>query len=88
MTWNINLVVEGERPTLLHTDKANEVIKALQALSNISIKKGSRDEVVYSDDEITITYGTSRDGISLTTHGFVSLATVTFQDGLLVNYTL
>ena len=44
MTWNINLVVEGERPTLLHTDKANEVIKALQALSNISIKKGSRDE--------------------------------------------
>ena len=43
---------------------------------------------MYSDDEITITYGTSREGISLTTHGFVSLATVTFQDGLLVNYTL
>ena len=88
MAWNIELVVKGERPTLLETDKANEVIKALQALSNISIKKGSRDEVVYSDDEITITYGTSREGISLTTHGFVSLATVTFQDGLLVNYTL
>lgn len=88
MAWNIELVVKGERPTLLEADKANEVIKALQALSNISIKKGSRDEVVYSDDEISITYGASREGISLTTHAFVSLATVTFQDGLLVNYTL
>ena len=87
MTWNIELVVKGQKPTLLHADKANQLIKALQALSNISIKKGGKDEVVYSDDEITITYGASAQGISLTTQQFVSLATVTFQDGLLVHYT-
>ena len=87
MTWNIELVVKGQKPTLLEADKANELIKALRALSNISIKKGGKDEVVYSDDEITITYGASMEGINLHTQGFVSLATITFQDGLLVHYT-
>ncbi len=84
MTWNIKLLEKGKRPSLLETDKGNELIKALQALSNITISKGDRDEVVYGDDEVVITYGS--DLGALTQEIYISTGTFNFQNGLLTRY--
>ena len=84
MTWTIKKLEKGKRPTLLETDKGNELIKALEALSNITISKGARDDVVYGDDEIAITYGTDLGGH--TEEIFISTGTFNFQNGILTNY--
>jgi len=50
-------LIKGERPTLLEAEKGNELIKALNALRNITISRSQEDGVTYSDDEVAITYG-------------------------------
>ena len=59
MPWpddEIPELVKGERPTLLEAETGNEVITALNALRNLTIASGTNDEVVYSGDEVAITY--------------------------------
>tara|TARA_R110002020_G_scaffold398352_2_gene608405 strand:+ start:1992 stop:2360 length:369 start_codon:yes stop_codon:yes gene_type:complete len=53
---DIEDLILGERPTLLEADKGNELIKALNALRNITITPGQVDEVKYADDEVAIVY--------------------------------
>lgn len=67
MPWpddDIGELVVGERPTLLEADKGNEVVKALNALRNISITSGSVDMVDYADDEVAIVYKGASGGIA------------------------
>jgi len=85
MTWKIAPLEKGKTPTLLSAKKGNELIKALNALSNLRIEKGPRDEVIYGDDEIVLTYGSQAQGLSLTCDPTVSISNFTFQDGLLVD---
>ena len=74
MSWYLDDMVKGERPTLLQADKANEVIKALNMLANMTIKKGDADGVVYEDGYgIEFTYGV---GVAFEYDG-----TVEFLDG-------
>ena len=40
----IQRVVKGQRPTLLETDKANEIIDAINALMNVEILEADDDE--------------------------------------------
>lgn len=94
MPWpddDINDLVVGERPTLLEAQKGNELIKALNALRNVTITSGQVDEVNYSDDEIAIVYkGAIGEGV--TKLGFEvmdapgDLYTLDFRDGLLVAF--
>lgn len=92
MPWpddDIEDLVKGERPTLLEAEKGNELIKALNALRNITIASGYADEVVYSDDEVAIVYK-GREGV--TKLGFEvmdiedDIYTMDFKDGLLVAF--
>ena len=85
MTWKIGKLEKGKKPTLLQAKKGNELIKALNALSNLRIEKGARDEVIYGDEEVIITYGSTARGITVTCDPTVSLSNFTFQDGLLTN---
>ena len=60
MSWpddEIEELVKGERPTLLEAVKGNEVIDALNVLGNMTIERGTEDEVQYSDDGVKIIYG-------------------------------
>lgn len=45
---------KGSAPSLLNTEKANEVIKAINALQDIRIVRGEYDSVSYGDTGITI----------------------------------
>ena len=81
----IKKLVKGTTPTLLEAKKGNELIQALNALSNIRIERGTKDEVIYGDDEIVITYG-NQGGSGWAEDIFVSTGKMTFLDGLLVNY--
>ena len=60
MSWpddDIAELVKGERPTLLEAVKGNEVIDALNVLRNMTIEKGTEDEVQFSEDGVKIVYG-------------------------------
>ena len=62
MSWYIEEVVTGERPTLLAADLANQLIKALNMLGNMTIEKGTSDSVVYEDGYgINFQYGIGGD---------------------------
>tara|TARA_R100000808_G_scaffold24527_1_gene56714 strand:+ start:3712 stop:4080 length:369 start_codon:yes stop_codon:yes gene_type:complete len=56
LTWSIARLVKGGRPTLLETDKGNEVIDALNKLGKISFQAGTDDAVFYNADGIAITW--------------------------------
>jgi len=87
----IPLVVKGQRPTLLETDKANELIKAINALQNISIVHGDRDQVIFTGDQVAISYGRvggETTGLTVeveiqTIHGTYTLG---FENGLLMSF--
>lgn len=49
-------VKKGKRPTLLETTKANEVIDAINLLHNVTIEKGSQDEVLITPQGVEIYY--------------------------------
>jgi hypothetical protein len=40
----IEEVEKGQTPTLLETDKANELIKGINALTNMSVQRGSSSD--------------------------------------------
>jgi len=52
----VGRVTKGKRPTLLETTKANEVIDAINILHNVTIEKGSQDEVIISPQGVEIYY--------------------------------
>jgi len=56
MTWNIEYLVKGGKPTLLHTGKGNQLIGAVNALGNMTIEPGNYDQVVYSQDSVRLVY--------------------------------
>jgi hypothetical protein len=62
MAWNFQELEKGQRPTFLEADFANEIIKALNALGNITLEKGAADEVLVSDDGVKIIYKFPPDG--------------------------
>ena len=52
----IKRLEKGQTPSLLDTDKGNEVIDSVNALQKIRIQRnGTRDFVSYSDNDILIT---------------------------------
>ena len=55
-------LVKGERPTLLEAELGNEVIDAVNVLGNITIEKGTKDEVQYSASGIKVIYKFPPDG--------------------------
>tara|TARA_R110000824_G_scaffold95520_1_gene229651 strand:- start:1221 stop:1487 length:267 start_codon:yes stop_codon:yes gene_type:complete len=54
MPDEIELVRKGYSPTLLHTEKANELIRAVNALLNLSVISGDSNQVINSGDQIVI----------------------------------
>lgn len=56
MKPKIERLVTGETPTLLETDKGNELIDRLNAMGTISIEQGTKDEVIYGEDSVKIRY--------------------------------
>jgi len=50
----IDEVQKDGRPTLLEADKANELIKALNALNNMTVVVGDTNEVIYGSSSIII----------------------------------
>ena len=59
---SIERLVKGYRPTLLETDKGNEVIDALNSLRVMTIESGDDDKVELSTDGVKIIYkGTDSD---------------------------
>lgn len=58
----VGRVKKGKRPTLLETTKANEVIDAINILHNVTIKKGSQDEVIISPQGVDIFYDGNTNG--------------------------
>lgn len=51
----IKEVVKGSTPTLLEASKANEVIKALNSLLNITIEYSTDFDVTYGSNGVSIT---------------------------------
>lgn len=47
-------VVKGNSPTLLHTEKANELIDAINMLQSLEIEYGDNLEIVQGTQSITI----------------------------------
>ncbi len=50
----IKRLVKGQTPTLLEADKGNEIIDAINALSRLRFRRGSKDAIYYSDNEIIL----------------------------------
>lgn len=61
MSWYFYNLVKGATPTFLQASFANKVLKALNALGNITINSGSSDSVEYSSDGVYITYASAGD---------------------------
>lgn len=57
MGWRIKLLEKGKRPTLLETEKANEIIEALNALGNINIKLSDKTAISYYPGGVLIQIG-------------------------------
>ena len=95
MPDEIALVRKGRSPTLLHADKANEVIKAVNALLNMQVESGDSTQVINSGDQITLSIQAgSPSGYSGTIHfvtedldtGAIIPHTFIFENGILVQY--
>jgi len=83
MSWpddDITELVKGARPTLIEAEKGNEVIKPLNVLRNITIEKGTDDEILYSEDGVKIVYKFPPDG-------WVEKTITICEDGSSVDYT-
>lgn len=66
----IDRVVRGEEPTLLHTDKANELIDTVNALQDIRISPSDAGSVEYSATNVMITLkGTVTDATPIACQG-------------------
>ena len=73
----IQKLKKGFRPTLLETSKGNELIDHINALQNVTIQRGSRDEVLVSSNGVQIIY----DGQANSTTGATgTVQTVDSQD--------
>lgn len=51
---NIPFLKRGDKRTLLNAAEANELIAVLNALRNAELRRGDKDEILKSDDRITI----------------------------------
>lgn len=72
----IQKLKKGFRPTLLETSKGNELIDHINALQNVTIQKGYRDEVLVTSNGVQIIY----DGQANTTGATGTVQTVDSQD--------
>jgi hypothetical protein len=73
----IQKLKKGFRPTLLETSKGNELIDHINALQNVTIQRGSRDEVLVTSNGVQIIY----DGQANSTTGATgTVQTVDSQD--------
>ena len=52
---NIDLLVQGTTPSLVNTEKGNEVIQKLNSLLNIRLEEGNENEISYSENNVVIT---------------------------------
>lgn len=80
MTWFFEPLEVGERPTFLEAEFANEVLDALNALANITIERGERDEVLYSEEGLKIVY-------KYPPTGYEEKVVTLCEDGVGVDYT-
>jgi len=87
----IALVVKGQRPTLLEADKANELIRAINAFSNLTIQPGDRTQVIHAGDQVVLTYqaggGNGFTGVIEVADGHLDTFDMTFTDGILTDVT-
>ena len=44
----INELVKGQTPTLIEADKGNELIRAINALLNLTVRRGAKDQLIVS----------------------------------------
>ena len=80
MTWFFEPLEVGERPTFLEAEFANKVLAALNALGNITLEKGERDEVLISEDGVKIVY-------KFPPTGYEEKVVTICEDGVGVDYT-
>ena len=80
MTWVFEPLELGERPTFLEAEFANKVLAALNALGNITLEKGERDEVLISEDGVKIVY-------KFPPTGYEEKVVTICEDGVGVDYT-
>jgi len=59
---NIRKVQKGKAPTLLNTEKANDVITAINALMNMQIERGDYDKFEVSHNNSLLTLQTQPEG--------------------------
>ena len=62
---NIELLVQGTTPSLVNTQKGNEVIQKLNSLLNIRLIEGEEYAISYSDENVVITLKSSEDSGSI-----------------------
>ncbi len=92
MSWYFSELQKGSTPTLLQAGFANKVLKALNALGNITIAPDSDDRVEYSDEGVYIYYkNTAQD---LTTEismvdpdDITKKVTITIENGMITAVT-
>lgn len=80
MTWKFDPLEVGERPTFLEAEFANQVLAALNALGNITLEKGERDEVLVSEEGVKIIY-------KFPPTGYEEKIITICEDGVGVEYT-
>jgi hypothetical protein len=80
MTWFFEPLEVGQRPTFLEAEFANRVLEALNALGNITLEKGERDEVLISEDGVKIVY-------KFPPTGYEEKVVTICEDGVGVDYT-
>jgi hypothetical protein len=92
VSWYFSELQKGSTPTLLQASFANKVLKALNALGNITIAPDSDDRVEYSDEGVYIYYkNTAQD---LTTEismidpsDITKMVTITIENGMITAVT-
>lgn len=86
----IKVLVKGSFPTLLETGKGNEVINSINAIANMTIQKGDKDQIEKTSSGIDIFYkGGVTDGTTTTIFvidgGDISKGwNLTFDEGVLI----
>ncbi len=86
----IKILVKGSTPTLLETGKGNEVINSINAIANLTIQKGDKDQIEKTSSGIDIFYkGGATDGTTSSIFVIdgedVSKGwNLTFEDGVLI----
>ena len=91
----IDRLVQGQTPSLIDTDKGNEVIDRVNSLLNIKVEEGDENEISYSDEDVYLTIASATSGYTGIimfftddpSSGAVIPHTLTFEDGLLKEYT-